>query len=103
MIKRILLALGFCGLWASGSEAKPLLIQWTTYQPNAVAVERFMLYRGVNGGPLQPYVSIWDVTATAYVDNAVKSNRTYCFRMRAVTETGGISALSNQVCARPLR
>ena len=93
----------FLLLWSSLSEAKPLLVQWSMYQPNIVAVERFVLYRGVNGGAYTPYVVISDLTATAYIDNAVKPNRMYCFHLRAVGVTGIMSMPSTQACARPVR
>ena len=62
-----------------------------------------MLYRSVNAGVMQPYVVIGDLTETAYVDNAVKWNRLYCYQLRALTDTGIASAPSVRVCVRPLK
>ena len=102
-MKRIIAAFTLvCGL-ATASEAAPLLIRWPLYKPNSVPVERLVLYRSVNAGPVQPYLTIWDLQTTAFTDNAVKWSRRYCYEIRAITEGGVASPPSNRACATPLK
>lgn len=102
-MKRLFLALLLCGLWASVAEAKPLLIRWDPYIQGTVPAERLVLWRKTNKGTLQPYAVIADMAATSFVDNAVQWNKTYCYRLRAVTATDVPSAYSGQACARPIK
>lgn len=82
-------------------EAKPLLVTWPRYRQGPTPAERLVLYRNVNGGQWSPYATVWELTSTAYVDNFVKWNRTYCYRLAAVSETGASSPFTAPACARP--
>ena len=77
-----------------------LLVTWDVYPAEGTNVTRLVLYRNERGGTFQVRATFTDLTKTAFVDEDVKKNRTYCYRLVAQTASGIPSPFSEQACSQ---
>lgn len=77
---------------------KALLVTWDPYPHEDASVTQLVLYRNEYGGSFQVRAAFADLTRTAFVDEDVKKNRVYCYRMAAQTADGALSPFSEQAC-----
>jgi hypothetical protein len=91
-----LVVLAQCAVWlASTASAAQLTLTWTD---NATNEQGFAIDRriGTAGGFVQ--IAVVGVDATSYIDGALASGTTYCYRLRAFNSSGS-SGYSNEACA----
>ena len=78
--------------------AAQLTLTWTDNSSNEAG---FKVERKTGSGGVYAQVASLDAGATGYVDQAVTTGATYCYRVRAYNSAGN-SAYSNEACATPV-